>query len=92
MIKKAICILVLFLVSASVWPQARELDCRSLLKEGGKHLAQFQAIEAVEKYRQALELARSIEHYYLISQALMGVSQATWYAGNFQQAAVEQNE
>jgi tetratricopeptide (TPR) repeat protein len=87
MVKKAISILVFCLVSVTVWPQARELECRNLLKAGRGHLAQFQALEAREKYAMALELAEGIGHQYLTAMSLMGVSQATWYAGNFHNAA-----
>jgi tetratricopeptide (TPR) repeat protein len=87
MVKKGIGVILLCLVCFTVWPQARELDCRTLLKKGKGFLAQFKAIDAMEQYHEAIGLAKAIENNYLIAMALSGAGQATWYAGNFHRAA-----
>lgn len=87
MVKRVIGVILLCLVCFTVWPQARELDCRKLLKKGAEFLAQFKAIDAMEQYHAAILLARSVDNNYLIAMALSGAGQATWYAGNFHRAA-----
>jgi hypothetical protein len=87
MVKKGIGIILLCLVCFTVRPQAREFDCRQLLKKGEGFLRQFKAIDAMEQYHEAIGLAKAIENNYLIAMALSGAGQATWYAGNFHRAA-----
>ena len=86
MAKKLIGLILLCLVSFTVWPQARELDCRQLIKNGHNFLKQFKAIDAMQQFHESILLAKAVENNYLIAMALMGASQATWYAGNFQRA------
>ncbi|MCS3800664.1 tetratricopeptide (TPR) repeat protein [Chitinophagaceae bacterium OAS944] len=87
MVKKGIGVILLCFAGFSVWPQARELDCRNLINNGRSFLGQFKAIDAMQQYHEAVLLARSIGNNYLIAMALSGAGQATWYAGNFQRAA-----
>jgi tetratricopeptide (TPR) repeat protein len=87
MAKKLIGLILLCLVSFTVWPQARELDCRQLIKNGHGFLRQFKAIDAMQQFHEAILMAKAVDNKYLIAMAFMGASQATWYAGNFQRAA-----
>ncbi|HUP12988.1 MAG TPA: tetratricopeptide repeat protein, partial [Niastella sp.] len=87
MIRKVTGIILLCLLSLAARPQAREPDCREMLKKGMGYLAQFKAIEAMEQYHEAIALAKAVENNYLIAMALSGAGQATWYAGNFHRAA-----
>lgn len=87
MVKKAIWICVLCIVSTSAWPQARELECRKLIKNGHSYLRRFQAIDAMREFHASILLARTLNNNSLYADALSGASQATWYAGNFLQAA-----
>jgi tetratricopeptide (TPR) repeat protein len=86
MTKKLIGCILLCLVSFTVWPQARELDCRQLIKNGHGFLRQFNAIDAMQQFHEGILLAKAVDNKYLIAMAFMGASQATWYAGNFQRA------
>lgn len=87
MAKKLFGVILLCFASFSVWPQARELDCRNLINNGRSFLGQFKAIDAMQQYHEAVLLAKSIGNNYLIAMALSGAGQATWYAGNFHRAA-----
>lgn len=87
MIKKAICITMLCLWGLHVWPQAPEPGYRHYMKSGYEHLAHFRAIEALQQFRNATQAARSAGNRERLAKALIGESQATWYAGNFHQAA-----
>ena len=87
MVKKAIWISVLCIVSTSVWSQAREMEYRKLIKQGYYYLSRFQAVDAMREFHESIQLARALDNNSLYADALMGASQATWYAGNFLQAA-----
>lgn len=87
MIKKVTGFILLCLVSFTVWSQSRELEYRSSYKRGAAFLAQFRAHDAMAEYYRSLELAKELDNNYFIAMAYSGISQATWYAGNFQRAA-----
>jgi tetratricopeptide (TPR) repeat protein len=85
--KKAILFIVFCTVSVSVRSQAREMECRKFIREGYRYLSLFQATDAIQQFQRSIQLAKTLDHHHLYAQALMGASQATWYAGNFHQAA-----
>ncbi|HYC27412.1 MAG TPA: histidine kinase [Chitinophagaceae bacterium] len=87
MFKNAVWIAVLCLWCLHAWTQSTEPDYNTYMRNGQEHLAHFRALEAMQQFNGAIRIALLNDKNNQLAQALIGESQATWYAGNFHQAA-----
>lgn len=67
--------------------QGKEQDCRNMIDAGNRLLWRFEPAEAWVNYHQALKMAKEAGSEYLYAEALLGVGQALWYVGRFNEAA-----
>ncbi|MET0464270.1 MAG: histidine kinase [Chitinophagaceae bacterium] len=61
--------------------------CDSLLLQANNKLYQFRQSEAMKEYLVVMKAARELQNNSLYARSLLGAGQATWYDGNFRQAA-----
>lgn len=58
-----------------------------LMDSGYHYLFKFMARESMQQFGQAILEARRLKNDHYLADALFGAGQATWYAGNFKNAA-----
>jgi tetratricopeptide (TPR) repeat protein len=80
-------LMIVLLCSGKLHAQTSTRECEDVIQRGYYYLFRFRPIEAMERYQVAINMAKELKNESLYAKALFGAGQATWYSGNFHQAA-----
>ncbi len=80
---------IAFLLSISLWVTAQKAPTPfgKAMDSGYYYLGKFMARESMNSFGHAILEARQLNNNFFYAAALFGAGQATWYAGNFRNAA-----
>jgi len=86
--RKALLLIFVFICLGELYAQQPTTrKCNELINRGYDQLYRFRPAEAQKEFLEAIDMARQLENEQLVAHGLYGAGQATWYAGNFHQAA-----
>lgn len=86
--RKALLLIFVFICLGELYAQQPTTrKCNELINRGYDQLYRFRPAEAQKEFLEAIDMARQMENEQLVARGLYGAGQATWYAGNFHQAA-----
>jgi len=86
--RKALLLIFVFICLGELYAQQPTTrKCNELINRGYDQLYRFRPAEAQKEFLEAIDMARQLENEQLVARGLYGAGQATWYAGNFHQAA-----
>lgn len=84
---KVFLLMIVLVCSSKLHAQPNARECQDMIERGYHYLYRFRPAEAMERFQTAIDLAKELKSESLYAKALFGAGQATWYAGNFHQAA-----
>jgi len=85
--RKALLVIFIVICCGKLYAQPTTRQCNELISCGYSYLYRFQPAESWQEFIDAIDMAKQIGNEHLVALGLFGAGQATWYAGNFHQAA-----
>lgn len=85
--RKALLFILVFICWEKTFAQPTPRQCNEAIDRGYDYLYRFRPVEAKKEFLDAIAMAKQMGREHLYALGIFGAGQATWYTGNFHQAA-----